>query len=129
MKACTAAAAPSIKFNMRIHMTAGKALKVRVAAKKATKATKAFAKDIKKAMAKDGKKAMAKNTKKGNANDSKEGHNEAQGVLDLYVEELDLYNLGLEKVEMGPSNTNTSVSSKAMSKIEKTLSNLSMDQV
>ena len=127
MKACTAAAAPSIKFNMRIHMTAGKALKVRVAAKKATKA---IAKDIKKAMAKEGKKAISKDAKKDNANDSKEGHNEAQGVLDLYVEELDLYNLGLEKVEMGPSNTNTSVSSsKAMSKIEKTLSNLSMDQV
>ena len=126
MKACTAAAAPSIKFNMRIHMTAGKALKVRVAAKKATKA---FAKDIKKAMAKASKKDIAKDAKKDNANDSKEGHNEAQGVLDLYVEELDLYNLGLEKVEMGPSNTNTSVSSKAMSKIEKTLSNLSMDQV
>ena len=126
MKACTAAAAPSIKFNMRIHMTAGKALKVRVAAKKATKA---IAKDIKKAIAKDRKKDIAKDAKKDNANDSKEGHNEAQGVLDLYVEELDLYNLGLEKVEMGPSNTNTSVSSKAMSKIEKTLSNLSMDQV
>ena len=166
MKTCAAAAPTKVNFNMKIHMTAGKALKAEIAAKKATKAiakaaattpkikfnmkihmpaaagkalkdrlaamkaTKAIAKDVKKAAAKDIKKAFAKETKKDNANDSKEGHNDAQGVLDLFIEELDLHNRGLESVEMDPSNTNTGVSSKAIEDlIEKTLSNLSIDQV
>ena len=158
MKTCAAAAPTKVNFNMKIHMTAGKALKAEIAAKKATKAiAKAAATTPKikfnmkihmpaaagkalkdrlaamkatKAIAKDVKKAAAKETKKDNANDSKEGHNDAQGVLDLFIEELDLHNRGLESVEMDPSNTNTGVSSKAIEDlIEKTLSNLSIDQV
>ena len=134
------AAAPAnteIKFNMKIHfmarhMPAGKALKAVIAAKKATKA---IAKDIKKAIAKDSKKETAKDIKKDNAKDSKEGRNEGQGVLGSltpwvsYIEKLDLHNQGLEKLEMDPSNTNTGVSSKVDDWIEKTLSNLSRDQV
>ena len=57
------------------------------------------AKNIKKSIAKDGKKA--KDPKKDDANDSKEDRNDAQGVLDSKVEDC----------------------------IEKTLSNLSIDQV
>ena len=154
MKTCAAPAAPKVKFNMRIHMTPGKALKAQIAAMKATKArattaipktkfnmkihlpvaagkalkaeiaamkaTKAIAKDTKKAVAKDTKKQTAKDPKKDNANDGKEGRNDTEGVLDLYIENLDL-------VKRDPSNT--SVSTKAMSKIAKKLSNLSMDQV
>ena len=133
MKAPAAAPANTkIKFSMKIHGSAGKALKAQIAA---MKATKAIAKDIKKAVAKDSKKAIAKDPKKDNANDSKEGRNEGQGVLGSltpwvsYIEKLDLHNQGLEKFEMGPSNTNTGVSSKVEDWIEKTLSNLSKDQV
>ena len=133
MKAPAAAPANTkIKFSMKIHGSAGKALKAQISA---MKATKAIAKDIKKAVAKDSKKAIAKDPKKDNANDSKEGRNEGQGVLGSltpwvsYIEKLDLHNQGLEKLEMGPSNTNTGVSSKVEDWIEKTLSNLSKDQV
>ena len=116
------AAAPGIKFkfNMRLHKTVGKALKAELAAaKKAKKATKAVAATPKikfnmkihmspgeiaamkatKAVAKDGKKA--KDPKKDDANNSKKDRNDAQGVLDSKVEDC----------------------------IEKTLSNLSIDQV
>ena len=135
MKAPAAAPANTkIKFSMKIHGSAGKALKAQIAAMKATKATakdrkKALAKDIAYYLYKDTKKAIAKDIKKGITNDSKEDRNEAQGVLDIYIEELDLYTRGLEKVETGPSNTNTGVSSKVEDWIEKTLSNLSIDQV
>ena len=156
MKTCAAPAAPKVKFNMKIHLPAGKALKAQIAAMKATKAraataipkskfnmkihlpvaagkalkaeiaamkaTKAIAKDTKKAVAKDTKKQTAKDPKKDNANDGKEGRNDTEGVLDLYIENLDL-------VKRDPSNINIGVSSKAVSKIEKTFSNLSMDQV
>ena len=152
MKTCAAPAASKVKFNMKIHLPAGKALKAQIAAMKATKAraptaipktkfnmkihlpvaagkalkaeiaamkaTKAIAKDVKKAVAKDSKKAIDMDTKKDNFNDGNEG----QEVLDLYIENLDL-------VKRDPSNINTGVSSKAVSKIEKTFSNLSMDQV
>ena len=118
MKAPAAAPANSkIKFSMKIRLpaAAGKALKAKlkaeIATMKATKATKAIVKDI------------------------KEGRYEGQGVLDLYIEELDLHNQGEESVEMGPSITNTGVIfkvddwiEKIMSKIEKTFSNLSIDQ-
>ena len=104
------------KFNMRLHKTTGKALKAELA-----KATKA-AKNIKKALAKETKKASAKDPKKDKANVSKE--DEGQGVQDFYIEQLDLQNRGLESVEMGPSNTN-----KVEDWIEKTLYNLSLDQV
>ena len=159
MKTCAAPAAPKVKFNMRIHMTPAKALKAKIAAMTATKAiakaattpkikftmkihmpatdekalkakikaeiaammaTKAIAKDFKKAAAKDVKKAIVKDPKKDNANDSQEGRND-EGVLDLYIENLDL-------VTRDPSNAG--VSSKAIEdSIEKTLSNLSIDQV
>ena len=119
MKTCAAPAAPKVKFNMKIHLPAGEALKAKIAA---MKATKAIAKDTKKAVAKDTKKQTAKDPKKDNANDGKEGRNDTEGVLDLYIENLDL-------VKRDPSNINTGVSSKAVSKIEKTFSNLSMDQV
>ena len=148
MKTCAAPAAPKVKFNMRIHMTPGKALKAQIAAMKATKARAATAipktkfnmkihlpvaagKALKaeiaamkatKAIAKDTKKQTAKDPKKDNANDGKEGRNDTEGVLDLYIENLDL-------VKRDPSNINIGVSSKAVSKIEKTFSNLSMDQV
>ena len=121
-----AAATPKIKFSMKIHLpvAAGKALKTEIAAKMATKAvakkaTKAIVKDIKKAIAKETKKAIVKDPKRGNVDDSKEDRNEAQGVMDLYIENLDL-------VKREPSNINTGVSSKAVSNIEKTFSNLSM---
>ena len=107
-----------IKFSMKIHLpeAAGKALKAKlkaeIATMKANKATKAIVKDI------------------------KEGCNEGQGFLDLYIEEADLHNQGVESVEMGPSITNTGVLfkvddwiEKIMSKIEKTFSNPLMDQV
>ena len=151
MKTYAASTAPKVKFNMRIHMTPGKALKAQIAAMKATKAraptaipktkfnmkihlpvaagkalkaeiaamkaTKAIAKDTKKAVAKDTKKQTANDPKKDNANDGKEGRNDTEGVLDLYIENLDL-------VKRDPFNT-----TKAVSKIEKSFSNLSMDQV
>ena len=113
------AAAPGIKFkfNMRLHKTVGKALKAELAAaKKANKAVAATPKikfnmkihmspgeiaamKATKAVAKDGKKA--KDPKKDDANNSKKDRNDAQGVLDSKVEDC----------------------------IEKTLSNLSIDQV
>ena len=102
----TPAAAPGMKFKfkMRLHKTVGKALKA-----EAAKAAKA-AKNIKK----------AKDPKKDNANDSKEDRNDAQGVMDLLIENLDL-------VTRDPSNNG--VSSKAIEHgIEKTFSNLSIDQ-
>ena len=122
------ATTPKVKFSMKIHLpvAAGKALKTEIAAKMATKAvakkaTKAIVKDIKKAIAKETKKAIVKDPKRGNVDDSKEDRNEAQGVMDLYIENLDL-------VTRDPSNTD--VSSKDVSKIEKKFSNLSMmDQV
>ena len=152
MKTCAAPAASKVKFNMKIHMTPAKALKAKIAAmtnikaraKGATtpkvkfsmkihlpaadeKALKAkimaeiSAMKATKAIAKETKKAIVKDPKKGNVNDSKEGRNEAQGVMDLYIENLDL-------VKREPSNTD--VSSKDVSKIEKKFSNLSvMDQV
>ena len=101
-----------IKFSMKIHLpaAAGKALKAKLKAEiatiKANKATKAIAKDI------------------------KEGRYEGQGVLDLYIEELDLHNQGVESVKMSPSITKVDDwIEKIMSKIEKTFSNPLMDQV
>ena len=157
MKTCAAPAAPKVKFNMKIHMPAGKVLKAKIAAMSATKArvaatpkikfsmkfhlpaangnalkaeiaamtatkdTKAIAaKKAAKAIAKNIEKVAAKEAKKDNAKDSKEGRNEPETVLDLLIENLDL-------VKRDPSNTN--VSSKDVSKIEKKLSNLFIDQV
>ena len=42
-----------------------------------------------------------------------EDRNEPPKVIDLFIEELDLHNRGLESVEMDPSNKSTGVSSKA----------------
>ena len=116
-----AAATPKIKFSMKIHLpvAAGKALKTEIAAKMATKAvakkaTKAIVKDIKKAIAKETKKAIVKDPKKDNGDDGKEGRNDAQGVMDLYIENLDL-------VKREPSNTDKA--------IEDWIENLSLDQV
>ena len=113
MKAPAAAPANTkIKFSMKIHLpaAAGKALKAKlkaeIATMKANKATKAIAKDI------------------------KEGRYEGQGVLDLYIEELDLHNQGVASVKMSPSITKVDDwIEKIMSKIEKTFSNPLMDQV
>ena len=110
MKAPAATPAKTkIKFSMKIHLpaAAGKALKAKLKADIASmKATKAIAKDI------------------------KEGRYEGQGVLDLYIEELDLHNQGVESVKMSPSITKVDDwIEKIMSKIEKTFSNPLMDQV
>ena len=114
MKAPAAAPGMKFKFKMRLHKTVGKALKA-----EAAKAAKA-AKNMKKAAAKDVKKAVSKDPKKDNANDSQEDRNDAQGVMDLLIENLDL-------VTRDPSNNG--VSSKAIEHgIEKTFSNLSIDQ-
>ena len=149
MKTCTApAVAPKVKFGMKIHMTPAKALKAKIAAMTNIKARakgattpkvkfsmkihlpaadeKAFKAKIMaeisamkatKAIAKETKKAIVKDPKKGNVNDSQEGRNEPESVLDLLIENLDL-------VKRDPSNTD--VSTKA---IEKTFSNISLDQV
>ena len=120
------AATPKIKFSMKIHLPAadGNALKAKIAAMTATKDTKTIAakKAIKanKAVAKDTKKQTAMDPKKDSANGGKGGCNDEEGVLDMMIENLDL-------VKRDPSNTN--VSSKDVSKIEKKLSNLFIDQV
>ena len=113
MKAPAATPAKTkIKFSMKIHLpaAAGKGLKAKlkaeIATMKANKATKAIVKDI------------------------KEGRYEGKGVIDLYIEELDLHNQGVASVEMGPSITKVDDwIEKIMSKIEKTFSNPLMDQV
>jgi hypothetical protein len=117
------AATPKIKFSMKIHLPAadGKALKAKIAAMTATKDTKTIAaKKANKAVAKDTKKQTAMDPKKDSANGGKGGCNDEEGVLDMMIENLDL-------VKRDPSNTN--VSSKDVSKIEKKLSNLFIDQV
>ena len=109
-----AAATPKVKFSMKIHLPAAaeKALKAEIFAKLTTKA---IAKDIEKAVTKDTKKQTAMDPKKETSQDGNEGRNEGQEVLDMLIENLDL-------VKRDPSNTG--VSTKAMSKIEKKLSDL-----
>ena len=155
MKTCAAPVASKVKFNMKIHMPAGKVLKAKLAAMKATKAVakaaaapttkfrfnmkihetagndlvaRLAAKKAAKATGKDIKKAVAKDTKKQTAMDpKKDSANGGKGGCNDEEGVLDMMIENLDLVKRDPSNTD--VSSKDLSKIENKLSNLFIDQV